>query len=69
MKITRIERIAVDIPYQERIREHLQKGWSLGNRATDEEFEADSEKFHQEWRDSKPPTVKTSIYLVTPTMG
>ena len=64
MKITRIERIAVDIPYQERIREHLQKGWSLGNRATDEEFEADSEKFHQEWRDSKPPTVKTSIYLV-----
>ena len=42
MKITCIERIAVDIPYQERIREHLQKGWSLGNRATDEEFEADS---------------------------
>ena len=54
----------MDIPYQERIREHLQKGWGLGNRATDEEFAADRERFHQEWRDSKPPTVKSSIYLV-----
>jgi muconate cycloisomerase len=64
MKITRIERIALDIPYAERVREHLQKGWGLGNRATDEEFAAESERFHQEWRDSKPPTVKTSLYLV-----
>ena len=30
MKITRIEGIAVDIPYEERTREHLQKGWNLG---------------------------------------
>ena len=27
MKITSVERIAVDIPYHERVREHLQKGW------------------------------------------
>ena len=64
MKITNIERMAVEIPYQERIREHLQKGWGLGNRATDEVFAADRERLHREWRDSKPPTVKTSIYLV-----
>ena len=64
MKIARIERIALEIPYAERVREHLRKGWGLGNRATDEEFAADSERFHQQWRDSKPPTVKTSIYLV-----
>jgi L-alanine-DL-glutamate epimerase-like enolase superfamily enzyme len=64
MKIARIERIALEIPYAERVQEHLRKGWGLGNRATDEEFAADSERFHQQWRDSKLPTVKTSIYLV-----
>ena len=60
MKITRIERIALEMPYAERVQEHLRKGWGLGNRATDEEFAADSERFHQQWRDSKPPTAKTS---------
>jgi L-alanine-DL-glutamate epimerase-like enolase superfamily enzyme len=64
MKITRIERIALDIPYIESVREHLQKGWGLANRATDEEFAAEGDRFHREWRDSKPPTVKTSLYLV-----
>ena len=64
MKITRIERIAVDIPYHERIREHLHKGWGLGNRATDEEFAAERDRFHEEWRSAKEPRVRTAIYLV-----
>ena len=34
MKITSIERIDLNIPYFERVREHLQKGWGLANRAT-----------------------------------
>jgi hypothetical protein len=38
MKITKIEQMRVDIPYLERIRQHLQKGRNLGNRATDEDF-------------------------------
>lgn len=63
-RITRIERIAVDMPYQERVREHLQKGWHLGNRATDEEFAAQRSRFEAEWRASKPPTVRTHLYRV-----
>jgi hypothetical protein len=58
-----IERIDLDIPYFERVREHLQKGWGLANRATDDEYAADKEKFQQQWRDSSPPSVTTSIYL------
>ncbi len=64
MKITHIEHIALHIPYQERIREHLQKGWSLGNRATDEEFEEKKDAFYQEWKASSPPSVQDSIYRV-----
>ena len=64
MKITSIERIDLDIPYFERVREHLQKGWGLANRATDDEYAADKEKFQQQWRDSSPPSVTTSIYHV-----
>jgi L-alanine-DL-glutamate epimerase-like enolase superfamily enzyme len=64
MKITRIEQIAVDIPYLERVREHLQKGWNLGNRATDDEFFANESDFQREWRNSSPPSVETSIYHV-----
>ena len=64
MRITRIEKIAVHMPYHERVREHLQKGWGLGNRATDEEFEAERDRFYQEWRDSSVPSVKTTLYLV-----
>ncbi len=64
MKITQIEQIAVEIPYQERVREHLRKGWNLANRATDDEFEADRGVFEKEWRESSPPTVETSIYRV-----
>ncbi len=64
MKITQIEHIAVHIPYQERVREHLQKGWNLGNRATDEEFQEKKEAFYQEWKNSSPPSVKASLYRV-----
>ena len=64
MKITSIERINVDLPYLERVVEHLQKGWNFANRATDDEFADDEEKFRQQWRDSSPPSVKTSIYRV-----
>ena len=64
MKITRIEQISVDIPYLERVREHLQKGWNLGNRATDDEFFANEADFQREWRNSSPPSVETSIYHV-----
>ena len=64
MKITQIEQIAVDIPYLERVREHLQKGWSLANRATDEEYQAKKEAFLQQWKNSLPPSVQTTIYRV-----
>ncbi len=64
MKITSIERIDLDIPYVERIQEHLQKGWGLANRATDDEYAADKEKFHREWRAFPTPSVQTSIYQV-----
>ena len=64
MKITQIERIRVDIPYLERIRQHLQKGWNLGNRATDEDFQANKNEYLRQWHTSEPPTVRTSIYWV-----
>ncbi len=64
MKITRIEHIALHIPYQERVREHLQKGWNLGNRATDEEFQEKKDEFYQTWKDSSPPSVQDSLYQV-----
>ena len=38
VKITHIEQMHVEIPYLERVRYHLQRGWNLGNRATDEDF-------------------------------
>ena len=40
MKIAQIEQIPVEIPYMERVRDHLQKGWNFGNRATDDELDA-----------------------------
>jgi hypothetical protein len=46
MKVTRIERIEVVMPYDERIVEALHKG-GLANRATDEEFAAESAAFPQ----------------------
>ena len=38
VKITHIEQMHVEIPYLERVRHHLQRGWNLRNRATDEDF-------------------------------
>ena len=64
MKITRIERIDIDMPYREQVAEHLRKGWNLGNRATDEEFASQRERFEQEFRGSVPPRVRTALYLV-----
>ena len=64
MKITQIEHIPVEIPYQERVRDHLQKGWNFGNRATDDELQANRSEFERQWRESSPPTVETSIYRV-----
>ena len=64
MKITRIERIDIDMPYQEQVVEHLRKGWGLGNRATDEEFASQRERFEREFRGSVPPRVRTALYLV-----
>lgn len=64
MKITRIETIAIHMPYQEQILEHLRKGWGLGNRATDEEFAAQRAKFEEEFRTARPPSVRTTIYRV-----
>ena len=64
MRIARIDRIAIDMPYQERVVEHLRKGWGLGNRATDEEFAAERERFEREFHESKPPRVLTHLYLV-----
>ena len=64
MKITQIEQIDVEIPYQERVREHLRKGWNLANRVTDDEFQANRSEYERQWRESSPPTVETSIYRV-----
>ena len=64
MKITQIEQIAVAVPYQERVREHLRKGWNFANRATDDQLQANRSEFEREWRESSPPTVETSIYRV-----
>jgi L-rhamnonate dehydratase len=64
MKITDIQSIPLEIPYHERVREHLQKGWSFANRATDEEFNADQASFQRQWRDSSPPSVRTTFYRV-----
>ncbi|MYE88808.1 hypothetical protein F4X33_07435 [Candidatus Poribacteria bacterium] len=64
MKITQIEQIPVELPYQERVREHLRKGWNFGNRATDDELQANRSEFERQWRESSPPTVETSIYRV-----
>ena len=64
MKITQIEQIPVEIPYMERVRDHLQKGWNFGNRATDDELQANRSEHERQWRESSPPTVETSIYRV-----
>jgi L-alanine-DL-glutamate epimerase-like enolase superfamily enzyme len=64
MKITRIEKIAIHMPYQEQILEHLRKGWGLGNRATDEEFAAERSRFEEEFRTAQPPSVRTTLYQV-----
>ena len=64
MKITNIEKVTVDIPYLERIREHLQKVWNFANRATDDEFQENYEEYLKEWRESEPPSVNTCIYKV-----
>jgi L-alanine-DL-glutamate epimerase-like enolase superfamily enzyme len=64
MKITQIEQLHVDIPYQERVREHLQKGWNYGNRATDDELRANEREFRRQWDTSSPPSVETTVYRV-----
>ena len=69
MKITKIERMRVDIPYLERIRQHLQKGRNLGNRATDEDFQANQGEYLKQWHASEPPTVRASIYRVQTNEG
>ena len=63
MKITNIERIGVNMQYDERVAEHLYKS-SLANRATDEEFAAHNERFHREQRERPMPSVTTAVYLV-----
>ena len=64
MKITQIEQIAVDVPYLDRVREHLQKGWNFANAITDDEFQANKSEFERQWRESSLPSVETSIYRV-----
>lgn len=64
MKITNIEAIALDIPYQEQIQEPLRRGWGLGNRATDEEFAAERARFEKEFETAKTPSVRTTVYQV-----
>jgi len=64
MKIKNIERITVDIPYSERIREHLQKCWNFANRATDDEFQQNHDEYLKQWQQSQPPSVNTCIYKV-----
>jgi L-alanine-DL-glutamate epimerase-like enolase superfamily enzyme len=63
MIITHIERIGVNMQYDERVAEHLYKS-SLANRATDEEFAAHNERFHTEQRERPMPSVTTTVYLV-----
>jgi len=64
LKITNIERITVDIPYSERIREHLQKCWNFANRATDDDFQQNYAEYLKEWNESQPPSVNTCVYKV-----
>ncbi|NKB68144.1 MAG: hypothetical protein GKR89_13865 [Candidatus Latescibacteria bacterium] len=64
MKITRIERIDVEIPMAERVREPLRRGWGLANRATDEEFAASRAEYEQQARNYPDPMVKAPLYLV-----
>ena len=64
MKISSIEQIPVDIPYKDRVSDHLQKGWGYANRATDEEFQEKESEYRREWEESSPPAVKTNIYHV-----
>jgi L-alanine-DL-glutamate epimerase-like enolase superfamily enzyme len=64
MKITNIEKITVDIPYLERVREHLQKCWNFANRATDDEFQQNYDEYLKQWQESQPPSVNTCIYKV-----
>jgi hypothetical protein len=60
MNISSVEEILVDIPYVERIRDHLHKGWSYANRATDEEFQEKESEYRREWEESSTPTAKTT---------
>ena len=69
MKITRIERIALNIPYQEHVREPLRKGWGYANRATDEEFAADGDSLHQQWQGAPVPSMKTTLYQIYDSEG
>lgn len=64
MRITDIDVIPVEVPYHERIREYLQKGWGFANRATDQQFKEHREVFEAEWRRSVPPVVDICIYKV-----
>ncbi len=63
MKITHIERFAVQMQYDQRVAEALHKG-GLANRATDEEFASDTEFFLKELRDRPLPTSTTTVYQV-----
>ena len=63
MKITHVERIGVQMQYDERVVEALHKG-GLANRAMDEEFAADSDFYHKELRDRPLPTSTTTVYRV-----
>ena len=64
MRITDIDAIPVEVPYHERIREYLRKGWGFANRATDQEFKEHREVFEAEWSRSTPPIVDVCIYKV-----
>ena len=63
MKITQIERIEMVMQYDERVVEALHKG-GLANRATDEEFEAESARFHRELQERPLPTAATTVYQI-----
>ena len=45
MRITQIERINVEIPYLEHVRQHLQKACNFGNQATDDDFHVDQSTY------------------------
>ena len=64
LKITKIDRVTVDIPYLERISEHLQKCWNFANRATDDDFQQNYAEYLKEWNESQPPSVNTCVYKV-----